>query len=196
MLEPEKPQLKMVWSPANLTDILERAVPAGYRLQQCTEQAESSFVALMADCGWEFDQERLNYCRSRLLPDGWFAITESDSSTIVASAMSLHNYTGRSTFAGTLGWVGCLREHRGRGLGAVVVAAATARLLERGYHHVELYTEYFREPAIATYFRLGYVPYLYNADVEQLWQEVCEGIQQPFTPEDWPRGNNAYPKNP
>jgi mycothiol synthase len=193
MIDPLKPQLKMIWSPAKLQQPPTVVVPAGFQLRQCTDKDESAFVALMRDCGWEFDQQRLDYCRARLLPDGWFLLTQTGTKQIAATAMSLHNYTGRSPYSGTLGWVGCSTQFRGCGLGFVVVAAATTRLIQRGYQHVELYTEYFRHPAIVTYFRIGYVPYLYNQPVERVWQEVCAEIGQPFTPQLWPHGDNAFP---
>lgn len=191
----QKPQLKMIWSPHKLDQPPVYSLPAGYEIRLGDEGDDADFVDLMAACGWEFGQERLDYCKSKLLPAGWFLVTEPAGTQLAASAMSLHNYSGRSTCAGTLGWVGCRPEHRGQGLGTVVTAAATARLLQSGYKHVELYTEHFRLPAIATYFRLGYIPYIYNQAVAEVWQEVCVQINQTFAPDQWVHGDNAYPKN-
>lgn len=189
----EKPQLKMVWPEAKSDQRPSVSVPDVYQIRQCFPNDQTSFLTLMSACGWEFSEDRLAYCQSRLLPHGWFAVTPTESTQIVASAMSLHNYSGRSMFSGTLGWVGCLPEHRGKRLGAVVTAAATSRLLEAGYTDVELYTEHFRHPAIAIYFQLGYVPYIYNDAVKQVWREVCEQIGREFSPDVWPHGENAYP---
>jgi mycothiol synthase len=166
-----------------------------YLLRQCVAGDEPSFFDLMSACGWGFNEELLRYCRSRLLPAGWFVVTSPPSVAVVASAMSLHNYTGRSTYSGTLGWVGCLPGHRGNGLGAAVASAATARLLHGGYWDVELYTEHFRQPAIETYFRLGYVPYIYSDAVAETWRAVCRQLGREFTPQAWPHGDNAYPSS-
>lgn len=187
----EKPQLKMVLSEAKL----DQPLPTGYQMRQCTSSDKASFLALMSACGWDFGDDQLRYCQSRILPGGWFAVTTTGSTSIVASAMSLHNYSGRSMFAGTLGWVGCLTEHRGKRLGKAVSAAATSRLLEAGYTEVELYTEHFRHSAIAIYFQLGYVPYIYGDAVKEVWREVCEEIGREFSPGDWPHGENAFPRS-
>ena len=193
-----RPQLKMVWPEARLDERPAHPVPSGYRLAQADPSSEASFLALMEACGWEFDDRLMAFCYSRLLPDGWFVVRSDgdgtdDDGTIVASAMSLHNYTERSPCSGTLGWVGCLPQHRGRSLGAVVSAAATARLLQGGYTNVELYTEHFRLPAIETYFRLGFIPYIYSPAVEEVWSDVCRAIGRRFEPHAWPHGTDAHP---
>lgn len=165
----------------------------GYRLRLQEPEDEPSYVQLMSACGWEFDQQRLNYCHSRVIPNGWFVVTPEDSDLIIASAMALHNYTERSIYSGTLGWVGCLPEHRGNALGTFVTKAVINRLIEAGYEEIELYTEYFREAAIVSYFRIGFLPYLYDDPVKQVWKDVCQSIGHDFTPDSWPSGNNAFP---
>lgn len=166
--------------------------PAPYRTRTADESDEDAFLSLMQDCGWEFTRERTDYCYARLLPGGWWVVTD-ELGAIVASAMGLHNYSGRSPLSATLGWVACSAEHRGNKLGSVVVSAVVDRLLQIGYREIELYTEAFRLPAIKSYFRLGFVPYIYDQRVQMTWQRVCEEINEPFAPDSWPSGNNAFP---
>jgi mycothiol synthase len=71
-------------------------------------------------------------------------------------------------------------------LGTAVCAAATARLLSAGYGRIYLQTDDWRLPALLTYLRLGYVPFLYAADMPSRWQSVCEALGWPYTPEAWP----------
>lgn len=187
------PQLKMIWPASRIDERPCLPLDRGFELRLGEQADEAAFCELMKLCGWEFDQPRMEYCYSRLLPRGWFLVTDLASGKVVASAMSLHNYTGRSTFSGTLGWVGCAPEQRGRKLGSFVSAAVISRLLDAGYTDIELYTEHFREPAIVSYFRLGFCPYLYNDAVTEVWREVCARTGHPFTPDRWPTGDNAYP---
>ena len=190
-----KPQLKMIWPTARLSDPPSSELPPTYIMRICRESDEHDFIDLMHRCGWEdWGDERLAYCKSRVLPSGWFVVIDSASSELVASAMSLHNYSGKLPCSGTLGWVGCAPDHRGRGLGQAVVAAVTSRLIEIGYRHIELYTEHFRTAALHSYLRLGYVPYLYCDAVKEVWSEVCDTLAFPFTPQDWPAGELAFPK--
>ncbi|MGB7343898.1 MAG: GNAT family N-acetyltransferase [Pirellulaceae bacterium] len=188
------PQLKMNWPVAKLSEPPVVNLAAGYSLRACEPYDEEAFVDLMHHCGWnDWDDRLLDYCKSRLLPGGWFAVIENKSDTLVASAMSLHNYTGRLAYSGTLGWVGCVTEHRRHGLGTAVVAAATSRLIDAGYRDIELYTEHFRTAALRSYLRLGYVPDLYNDQVTALWKQLCRDFDWPFSPELWPTGKDAFP---
>ncbi len=188
----EKPQLKMAWPTDRLDQPPHVETADRYRRRIGDRDDEVSFLALMRRCGWDFDRQRLDYCYSRLLPAGWFVVVDA-SENLVASAMAFHNYSGLSTYSGTLGWVGCDPDHRGRKLGSVVAAAVTTKLLQAGYADIELYTEHYRQPAIASYLAMGYVPYLYNDAVTQLWHHVCDCLGHPFTPDKWPSGTNAFP---
>ena len=190
-----QPQLKMNW-PTDRGIATSVDVAHGYVLRQCRTDDQADFVSLMHDCGWaDWDDERLRYCKSRLIPDGWFLAIDQPSGDIVGSAMALHNYSGKSPCSGTVGWVGCSPSHRGKRLGMSVTAAVVTRLRGAGYREIELYTEHFRLPALTTYFKLGFVPYLYNDAVAKVWEDVCEQLEVAFTPKDWPSGNNAFPSH-
>ena len=86
-----------------------------------------------------------------------------ESSEIVATAMALHSEVYPS--GGELGWLACDPAHAGKGLGMVVSAAVTARFIDAGCRNIHLYTEDYRLPALKTYLRLGYIPFLYTPEL-------------------------------
>ena len=53
-------------------------------------------------------------------------------------------------------------------------AAVTARLIGAGYHDIHLDTEDERLAALKVYLKLGYVPFLYSAGMEDRWQAVLQ----------------------
>jgi hypothetical protein len=72
-----------------------------------------------------------------------------------------------------------------------VSAAATARLIHAGYRHIYLHAEDERLAALKTYFKLGYIPFLYALAMVERWQAVCEELHWPFTPGLWPQARRT-----
>ena len=112
-------------------------------------------------------------------------VVHEASDQIVCTAMALHNYKGTYPFWGELGWLAGNPDHAGRGLGLVVSAAVTSRLMDAGYQYMQLFTEDYRLSAIKTYLKLGYVPSLYLEDMNDRWKAICENLGWSFTPENW-----------
>jgi mycothiol synthase len=83
---------------------------------------------------------------------------------------------------GGLNWVAGDPEHRGKGLGLAVCAAVVKRFLGAGYRRIYLQTDDFRLPAIATYLKLGFEPFLFTEGMAERWQSVCEKLGRPFKP--------------
>jgi mycothiol synthase len=178
--------LEMVWQQHLLSTPPSRPVPDGYRLRTYLRGDEAQFYPLMTLAGWPgWDDAKLAPWFARIVPDGWFFVVHEASDKIVAAAMGIHSHAPQHPFGGELGWVAGDPEHAGKGLGAVVVSAVTSRLIAGGYKNIHLYTEHWRFPALSIYFRLGYVPYLYNARQPERWRVICEQISRPFTPEQW-----------
>lgn len=100
-------------------------------------------------------------------------IEHLETGRLVASCNAFHGSSSpRHPDAGQLGWLVGDPEHRGKGLGTIVAAAVTNRLLAEGYANPFLGTEDFRTVAISIYLRLGWEPYLYAADMCQRWQAI------------------------
>lgn len=174
-------QLRMVW-PRELLDYQPIVrVPVGYHLRTYRSGDEARFYEVMELSGWPaWDDERLAPWRLRILPEGWFMLIHSGTDQIVATAMALRDFGEFGRPGGELGWLASDPPHAGRGLGLAVSAAVTARLLQAGYQDIHLYTEDYRLPALKTYLKLGYVPYLYLPEMVARWQMVCEQLGWPL----------------
>jgi len=183
---PSNRQLEMVWPQHLLNAPPSRPVPNGYRLRTYIPSDEPQFYQLMNLAGWpDWDDAKLEPWKTRIVPDGWFLVIHNASDTLVASAMGVHSHRSDHPFGGELGWVAGHPDHAGKGLGGVVCAAVTARLIAGGYRNIHLYTDNWRLPALRTYFKLGYIPYLCSADMPERWRAICEQINWSFTPEQW-----------
>lgn len=179
-------QLQMVW-PEHLLDMPPVVrLPAGYHLRSYRPGDEPRFCEVMALAGWPgWDDERLRPWIARIPPGSWFMAVHTDSDTVVATAMGLHDHSEDHPFGGELGWVAADPAHTGQGLGLAVSAAVTARLLAAGYRNVHLYTEHWRLAAIKSYLKLGYVPFLYAPGMPERWRELCQELGWPYTPTAW-----------
>jgi mycothiol synthase len=123
---------------------------------------------------------------SAVLPHGLFFAIHSASGEAVATAGAVHNTReGMFPFGGELGWVATVPAHQCRGLGRALSAAATCRLIGAGYESIRVGTQDHRLPAIKLYLRLGYIPYLYTADMVERWRPICAQFDWPFTPDEW-----------
>lgn len=179
-------QLRMVYSEHLLAVPIAVSLPTGYSLRTYCPGDEPRFYEVMAIAGWQgWNADKLQPWLPRILSNGWFMIVENASGKLVASTMALQDKSEFGDVGGELGWVASDLAHAGKGLGMAVVAAATARLIQEGYHHIHLYTEHWRLAALKTYLKLGYVPLLYTPEMSERWRMVCEQLHWRFTPEQW-----------
>ncbi|MEX1018866.1 MAG: GNAT family N-acetyltransferase [Litorilinea sp.] len=192
-------QLEMLWpthdlvrtapNPADESE-LPLHLAAGYRLRFYTAgQDDADYVALMVAAGFEdWTADRLILCQMTALPYGWYVAVDERTDAIVATCMATHRPTPAHPYGGELGWVAAHPDHRGHKLGWTVCAAVTNRLRRAGYDNIYLKTDDFRAPAILTYLRMGYLPYLYAPDMAARWETICTQLQWPYTPAQWPAG--------
>jgi mycothiol synthase len=184
MTEQPQPQLQMRFFP-DRRPVPEVCVPTGYSLRTYCPGDEGLFSTLMEKAGFGvWDAEKLRPWLAKILPDGWFVITDPGGQ-LVATTMANHNPNDLHPFGGEMGWVAADPAHAGRGLGMVVCAAATARLVRAGYHEIYLQTDDFRLPAIKTYLKLGWAPWLFREGMAERWQAVCARLSWPYRPEEW-----------
>lgn len=187
MHQTEFPQLRMAW-PTHHLDPPPVTPPPGYTIRLYQPGDEAQFYEIMHLVGWvDWNADKLQFSLSRIIPSGWFMAIQEATDHIVGSAMCLHNYTQRNPFWGDLGWLACDPQHTGQGLGQVLAAAVTTRFINAGYRQFGLYTEHYRLPAIKTYLKLGYVPFIDRAETYELWESVCQTVGWDFTPQQWPR---------
>jgi len=179
-------QLQMVWPEHRLNTPPVVQLPPDYTLRTYRRGDEPRFYRVMELAGWPgWNDEKLRPWMVRIPPESWFMVVHAESGEIVATAMGLHDASEQHPFGGELGWVAGAPAHAGKGLGMAVSAAVTARLIHAGYRDIHLYTEHWRLAALKTYFKLGYIPFLYTPEMPERWRATCEQLQWPFTPERW-----------
>jgi mycothiol synthase len=142
---PEPQQLRMVWPEAKLKTPVAPKICEGYIIRTYQAGDDRPFTDLMALMDFDpWTPEKHDYNVSRLLPEGWFFAVEAKSNDVVATAMCLDNYTGRSPFTGDLGWLACHPQHIGKGLGYSLSACVTNRFRAAGYSRVRQQNEHPR----------------------------------------------------
>jgi mycothiol synthase len=183
----------MAWPRQRLNTPPEILLPAGYELRNHRPGDEAGFYRVMELAGFQgWNDETLHARLPRILPNGWFIVAHQASGEIVATAMATHCPSLLHPGGGELGWVAGHPHHSGRGLGLAVCAAVTAYFLAADYDDIYLRTDDWRLPAIKTYLKLGYIPFLHASDMEGRWRAVCYQLNWPFTPHDWPK-ENTFP---
>lgn len=188
MSKPAQQQLQMLWPEDRLHAPPAAAPPAGYRLRRFEPGDTEGYVRLMAAAGFaDFTPERVRHYATTALPDGFLLAVHGGTGEPAATAMATHSPLPLHPSGGELAWVAASPQHRGRGLGLAVCAAATRRFLEMGYRRVYLKTDDWRLPALKTYLKLGYRPYLFAAGMESRWAAICQKLGWPFTPQAWPK---------
>lgn len=168
-------QLRMVWPGTERPPSID--LPEGYEIRSFCKGDEEKYAALLnnKELG-DWTVERLQSILSNSLsPEGiYFAIWGKD---LVAVAAALDGTGNSDKLIGEVGWVAGEPEHRGKGLGMAVCAAALNHLLDRGYSDMYLLTDHWRYPALKTYLKLGFEPRLDGPDDRYLWQKICEQLE-------------------
>lgn len=177
----DRQQLRMVWPKDKLNSDVSWSLPEGYFLRNYREGDKEPYIELMRLAGFtNWGEEHFRAVLNQALPRGIFFVIHEQSGEIVVTAFAAHNPLPGHPFGGELGWVGGDPAHKGRGLGYIVCAAVTKRLLEVGYDNIFIRTDDERLPALKTYLKLGWVPYLFAEDMEARWRKVCEKLEIDF----------------
>ncbi len=113
------------------------------------------------------------------------------SNAAVGTAGAIHNPRGGRyyfPFGGALAYLIVHPDHRGHGLGMVLSNRVVRHLRSVGYEHIWVGVQGFRLPAIKTYLKRGFVPFLHQDGRSERWQRICTQLGWPYTPERWPTG--------
>jgi mycothiol synthase len=184
------PGLYMLWPRHLLSRPPDVDLPSGYAVRPYQDGDEAAYRALLSTDGWSMTDPQWDDYRDRLLPNGLFLIVHAGRGALVATAGAIHNPNpGRYyfPFGGELGMLTVRPDHRGRGLGRAASALAVRRLLAAGYESIRVGVQGFRLPALKTYLKLGFVPFLHHDGLPPRWQRICEQLDWPYTPAQWPR---------
>lgn len=146
-------------------------LPQGYLLRQLRDADERPYDDLFHLAF--ADERRYPEILERTLQGGFFVVEHLASRELVASCLAMRGGSSpRHPEAGQLGWLVTDPSHTRKGLGTIVSASVTNRLVAEGYPQPFLGTEDFRTPAIAIYLKLGWRPYVYRDDKESRWRNI------------------------
>lgn len=162
-------QLEMVRSSRQRVDVA--TVPRGYVLRAFNDGDEPAYQELFR-LAWP-DVDTLPYTKAHALPGGLFVVEEARTSRLVASCVAFAPETPSHGENGSLGWLVVDAAHGRRGLGTVLAATATNRLIEEQYALPWLGTEDDRLVALGIYLALDWEPHLYEEGMEARWREVA-----------------------
>ncbi len=180
-MEPRKQQLEMVRY-GNQPMTVPPVAP-GYSIRQYEERDRASYWMLFREV---FEKEsRLDRLHTASLPGGFHVIVEDATQDVVATAAAAEFERDGHEEPGSLQWVMTDPLHLGRGLGRVVIAAATATLVDAGYKRVYLSTDDPRLPAIYLYLELGWKPLLHAADMKERWLNVYRQLNREPGPDEF-----------
>ena len=183
------PCLYLLW-PQRPLDLAQPVLPAGYALRVYRHTDDQQIIDLLESDDEPMSEKAWHAYLNMLLPNGLFLIEDVENAAIVATACAVHNPNpGRYYFpsGGELGYLIVAPKHRRQGLGTAVCAAVVSRLISAGYESIRVCVQEHRLPAIGTYLRLGFEPFLHSREVEQRWRQVYSALNRPFRPEAWPR---------
>ncbi len=170
------PQLHMRHDLRGLPDL---AIPAGYALRALTHDDLAAWADLLDRNGelgeWSAERARPFFSEGSRMPlEGSCFVTWG--SEPVATAQLHQHPDGPYAPTPELGWVAVDPAHRGRGLGYVACLAVLRYAASKGYEEVFLLTDDHRLPAIRTYLRLGFRPWMYDATAGGRWAVVLEEL--------------------
>lgn len=170
-------QLEMV-RPSSIGVVDVAPVPPGYVLRQLCKDDQQRYDDLF-HLAFE-DEGRYPEILSRTLDGGFFVVEHLASHQLVASCLAMRGSSSPRHAEGQLGWLVTDPSHTQKGLGTIVSACATNRLVAEGYSRPFLGTEDFRIPAISIYLKLGWRPLLYTTAMESRWRNICNCLGREF----------------
>lgn len=180
---PERGKPQLVMGRMHLQDLPEVQLEAGYTLRHFEQGDAPGWNVLISKTfksPYDFD--------GTILADRFYhperVLFVEHNGELVATACAWRSEAwGKNT--GVLHMVGASPEHRGHQLGYQISLAALHQLVREGIHHAVLQTDDDRLPAIVTYLKLGFQPYLIDSNQAERWRDIYECLG--LIPHDEPR---------
>lgn len=161
-------------------------IPKGYSLRTYQYGDKEELIDLMKNSGFtDWDSQRFDQAIKLCLPNGFILIVHNETNKIVATFMARHLSDESHPFGGRLDWLAVAPDHRGIGLGYIVTAVATNRLIKMGYSNIYVTTDDYRLAAIKTFLKAGFVPNLYREGMAERWEKVCSLLDWNYQPYKW-----------
>lgn len=170
------PQLRMRRSLQSLPELV---VPEGYRLRAFRPDDAPALASLLQQNGelgeWSVERAARYFAPgSGVVLGGSFFVTKDDE-PVATAQLQLHSNDAYAPLP-ELGWVAASPRYRGRGLGYVVCLAVMRSAAAAGHRDIFLLTDDHRLPAIRTYFKLGFEPWMSDPTAPDRWRAVKEAI--------------------
>ncbi|MBI2505419.1 MAG: GNAT family N-acetyltransferase [Candidatus Latescibacteria bacterium] len=162
------PQLRMGYM--NPAPPAVEGVPAGYQLRPFQAGDEPGWMELLNANGelGEWSLERIAGILGGGLKNQFFAVCGGQ----LTACAGVHDTQLEGAEYWEIGWVASHPQHRGKGLGVQVTAAALGAALELPRRPIVLRTDDFRLPAIKVYLKLGFVPLLDHPSYPERWRLI------------------------
>lgn len=183
-----RPQLRMLWPESRLHVPPQYQVAEGFELRRYRAGDDVAIVRVLTRAGFRsWSQRTLKRWLAHVLPEGCFLMVERTTNQVVAVTMAAHRPSPLHPFGGELCSAATDPDYQRKGLGRVVCAATTCRLLQAGYRRIFLTTDDHRLSAINLYRTLGYVPFLFAHSMPARWEKVCRQLAWEWPPGNWPQ---------
>lgn len=179
MASTETPAPQLVMKRKTLDGLPELALPDRYALRTCREGDGVHWARILNESfGGErtvddFVATMVNQPCYR--PDRLFFICAPDGLPCATAGAYRFDPWGPQT--GYLHYVGVCPGHQGRRLGYAVSLAVLHKFREEGCADAVLQTDDFRLPAIKTYLRLGFHPYIVDDGQPARWATVLANLE-------------------
>lgn len=167
-LQPKPSQLVM--ARLHLKDLQETQLEPGYTWRHFIPGDELGWNTLVSECfGTSHDFETTLRSDPFFQPERVLLIEHQGQKVATACAWRYPKW-GKHT--GLMHMVAAAPQHRGHHLGYLVSLAALHQFVKEGVRHAILQTDDRRLPAIATYLKLGFSPFLAEPDHAERWQKI------------------------
>lgn len=164
-----------------LTDLPPIALPEGYGLRSLTPADLSAWAALLQHngelCEWDEQRAAPFFAPDSPMPleGSFFIITSADGTPVATAQLHLHCDDEYAPLP-ELGWVAVDPAHRGKRLGLLACLAVLHYAADAGFDELFLRTDDHRLPAIVTYFRLGFEPWMVDSSAPGRWRAIQDAI--------------------
>ena len=156
---------------------LERPLPpAGYSVRTYRPGDEEGWIELIHRAGFK-RWTRRHFDEFMDAPERRQGshLVEHDGLLVAATFASCYR---RESRLGSVDYVVCLPEYRGRRLGRLTTVAVMKYLFERDYESVVLSTDDDRWPALKIYSEIGFRPVINRIDMAARWRDVRSQLGQ------------------
>lgn len=155
-------------------------LPAEYSLRTYREDDRDAVQRLLRQ-HWALDDSTFQTYLDRALPRGLYLVETRESGDLVGTAGAIHNPDASHhhfPFGGEIAYLFVDENHRRRGIGRSLGAAATRRLVDAGYTSIRVGTT--NPGAVLLFLDLAFQPFARSSDAVGSWRTIYDELGLPF----------------